>query len=47
MGNSNPKYIESVARSNNTNYLASGCDDGHLNIYNSPCLSDNPLVDKY
>ena len=47
MGNCNPKYIESVAGSNDTNWLASGCDDGYLNIYNNPCITDSPLVDRY
>lgn len=47
MGSTNPRFIHSVCRSNNRKYIASGCEDGNLNIYHYPCISDNPMVDKY
>jgi len=47
MGSTNALYISAVARSNDSKFLASGCDDWFLNFYNCPCIKDNPLVDRY
>jgi len=44
MGSVNPGYINSVSRSYDKRFIATGCDDSYLNIFNSPCIKDNPHV---
>jgi hypothetical protein len=46
-GCTDPNYINSVSISNSKTIIASGDDDNFLNIYNYPCIRDNPEVKKY
>jgi hypothetical protein len=47
MGSTDSGFINCVARSNNKKLVASGDDDRYVNLYNYPCLSDNPKVKSY
>ena len=47
MGSTNSGFINCVARSHDGKFLCSGCDDDFLNVYNCPCIKDNPNVDRY
>ncbi len=46
-GSTDPNYINSVSVSNSKTMIASGDDDNLLNIYNYPCLRDNPEMKRY
>lgn len=47
MGSTDPNFINCLEKANYKKVLVSGDDDRHINVYNYPCLKDNPKVKKY
>lgn len=46
-GSTSAEYISAVCRANNKNLVVAGDDDFLLNLYNYPCITENPKFKKY